>query len=363
MSLRRVAVLLGKELIWGPKGFMFILAIVMPLILTLAINLLVGTYFSGKPRLGVFDGGQSQMVAALSENEGLILREASSAGALESAVTSGGVDMGMILPAGFDKQLRSGEETDVTIYVYGESLLKDRAFLATAIASQLRTLTGEESPVEIVTETLGDGASVPWEERLLPFLVMMAVLLGGSMVPATSLVQEKQDRTITAVTTTSASLAELFAAKGLLGFTLSLVMGIVILIINRAFGAQPILLVGLLALGAVMAATFGVILGALIKDINTLFATIKGMGILLYAPALVYLFPNVPQWIASAARVFPTYYMIGPIVEVTQRGASWAAIQWDVLILALLDLLLIAIVAAIARRARRQPTLLPGIVS
>lgn len=360
MSLRRIGVLLAKELIWGPKGFVFIMAIAAPLIVSLLINLLVGTFFSGKPKLAVFDGGQSQMLAALRENEGLILREAGSAGAVESAVRSGSVDMGLILPAGFDEQLRGNAGTSVTVYVYGESLLKDRAFLATAIASKLRAITGEASPVAIVTETLGNGTSIPWEDRLLPLVVMMAVIFGGIMVPATSLVQEKQDRTITAVTTTSVSLAELFAAKGILGFLLALVMGMVILLINRAFGAQPFLLTGLLALGAVMAATFGVLMGALVKDVNTLFATIKGLGILLYAPAFIYLFPSLPEW---AARIFPTYYMIGPIVEVTQRGASWTAIQGDVLILVLLDLALIGVVAALTRRARTRPAMLPGMVS
>lgn len=363
MSLRRVAVLLGKELIWGPKGFMFIMAVAAPLILSLAINLLVGAFFSGKPRLAVFDAGQSQMAAALRENEGLILREAGSAGAVESAVRSGSADMGLILPADFDDRLRSGEGAGVTVYVYGESLLKDRAFLASAIAVQLRAITGDQSPVEIVTETLGNGASIPWEERLLPFVVMMAVILGGTMVPATSLVQEKQDRTITAVTTTSATLGELFAAKGLLGFLIALLMGLVTLVINQAFGSQPLLLVSLLALGAVMAAALGVILGALVKDINTLFATVKGLGILLYAPAFIYIVPTAPDWTQWLARIFPTYYMIGPIVEVTQRGAGWADIRWDVLVLVLIDLLLVAAVAGIARRARRQPTLLPGIVS
>lgn len=360
MSLRRVGILLGKDLIWGPKDFMFIMAIAAPLILSLAINLLVGTFFSGKPRLAVFDAGQSQMVAALQENDGLILQVASSAGAVESAVRSGSADMGMVLPPGFDEQLRSSAETDVTVYVYGESLLRDRAFLGSAIASQLREITGEESPVEVLTETLGDGMSLPWEDRLLPLVVMMAIFLGGTMVPATSLVQEKQDRTITAVTTTSASLEEVFAAKGLLGFLIALAMGILILVINRASGAQPYLLTGLLALGAVMAATVGVILGALIKDINTLFATIKGLGILLYAPAFIYMFPTLPQWIAP---IFPTHYMISPIVAVTQRGEGWANIQGDVLILVLLDLLLIAAIAVITRRARRRPTLLPGVVS
>jgi ABC-2 type transport system permease protein len=134
----------------------------------------------------------------------------------------------------------------------------------------------------------------------------------------------------------------------------------VILALNRVFGSQPLLLVGLLALGAVMAAVFGVLLGAFVKDINTLFATIKGLGIFLYAPAIIYLFPSLPEW---AGRLFPTYYMIAPVVAVSQQGATWIDVQADVAVLVLLILALIALAAYVARRARTQPTLLPGVVS
>jgi ABC-2 type transport system permease protein len=360
MSLRRIGVLLGKELLWGPKGFLFIMAIAAPLILSLLINLLVGTFFSGKPRLGVSAAEPSQLVAGLRELEGLVLEEVESPGALREAVGSGALDMGLLLPTEFDAHLRAGATTSLVVYVAGESLLKDRAFLATALANGLREMTGEASPVTIVSETLGNGSSIPWEERLLPFVVLMAIILGGTMVPATSLVQEKQDRTITAVTTTSTSLGDVFAAKALLGVLLSLVMGTAILLINRAFGGEPLLLLGLLALGALMAALIGVLLGAFIKDINTLFATIKGLGILLYAPAFIYLFPSLPQWIG---RVFPTYYMIDPIMAVTQRGATWSDIRVDTAILVLLDLALIGIIAMVTWRARRRPAMLPGLVS
>ncbi len=359
MSLRRIGVLLGKDLIWGPKNFIFILAFITPLVLTLVIQLLVGTFFSGKPTLGVADAGESRMVAALGQIEGLLLREYASAETLQTAVRSGAVDMGLILPVGFDEQLRGETAVALTVYVYGESLLRDRAFLGVTLAQQFRELAGQESPVTILSESVGDGASTPWEERLFPFVVLMTIIIGGMMVPATSLVEEKQKRTITAVTTAATSLEELFTAKGSLGFGLSLFMGVFILLLNRAFGAQPLLLVGLLALSAVMAATFGVLLGAFIKDINTLFATIKGIGILLYAPAFVYLFPSAPQWIG---RIFPTYYIIGPIMDVTQQGATWADIWGDVAILVLLNLALIGAIATVARRARAHPTMLPGVV-
>lgn len=360
MSLRRIGVLLGKDLIWGPKNFVFIFAIVVPVVLSLVIQLLVGTYFSGKPTLGVTDAGQSAFVPAVAQVEGLVLRQYESAEALQTAVRSGVVDMGVVLPTGFDAQL--GGETAVTlpVYVYGESLLRDRAFLGVLLAQQLRDLAGQDPPVTIISETLGDGASLPWEARLLPFVVLMTIMIGGMMVPATSLVDEKQKRTITAVTTAATSLEELFTAKGIVGFSLSLFMGVFILLLNRSFGTQPLLLIGLLALGALMAATFGVLLGAFVKDINTLFATIKGTGILLYAPAIVYLFPTIPQWIG---RIFPTYYIIAPIVAVTQEGATWADIRLDVGILVLLNLVLIGIVTYVARRARVYPTMLPGVVS
>jgi ABC-2 type transport system permease protein len=359
MSLRRIGVLLRKELIWGPKSFLFIMALVVPVVLTLVIQLLVGSFFSGKPALGVADEGQSGFVALVAEIDGLVLRQYESAAALQTAVRGGAVDMGLILPAGFDEQIKGETAVPLTVYVYGESLLRDRAFLGVTLAQQFRELAGQESPVTISSETVGDGASVPWEERLLPFLVLMTIMIGGMMVPATSLVEEKQKRTITAVTTAATTLEELFIAKGIVGFGLSLFMGAFILFLNRAFGTAPLLLVALLALGALMAATFGVLLGAFVKDINTLFATIKGIGILLYAPAFVYIFPTIPQWIG---RIFPTYYIIGPIVAVTQEGAGWADIRLDVAILVLLNLALIGGVAYIARRARAHPAMLPGVV-
>lgn len=359
MSWRRVGVLLGKDLIWGPKNFLFIWAIITPVVLTLLIHLLVGSFFSGKPRLGVADAGQSQMVAGLKQVEGLALQEYASPDELRAAVQRGAVDVGIVLPAGFDGQIRSETAPSLTAYIYGESLLRDRAFLGATLASELRALVGQASPVTIVTETLGDGQAAPWEDRLLPFVVLMAILLGGCMVPASSLVEEKQKRTITAVNVAAVSLGEIFMAKGVMGFMLSLVMGVIILALNQAFGVQPLLLVGLLALGAVMAVSLGVILGAFVKDINTLFATIKAIGILLYAPALIYLFPTLPQWIG---RIFPTYYIIGPIMDVTQYGAVWADIWLDVLILLLINLVLVSVVAYIARQARARPEMLPGVV-
>ena len=102
-----------------------------------------------------------------------------------------------------------------------------------------------------------------------------------------------------------------------------------------------------------MSAQMGLILGAVTKDITTLFAAYKVIGFVLMAPGLVYMFPQIPQWIG---RILPTYYLVGPVIEISLNAASWLDIALDVYILIALDLLLIAAVGAVMRRIPQYAT-------
>jgi ABC-2 type transport system permease protein len=347
MSLRRVSVLFGKELLLGPRSFVFILALVVPVALTLLLSLIFGTFFSGQSRLGVADRGNSQLVALAQANPALRVSTFASAEALEDAVARGAVDLGLVLPAGFDSEVAAGRLARLSVLVWGESHLRHRIILGTAVVQGLRQIAGQAPPVEIVEEVLGTRTNISWEQRLLPLLVLMTIMMGGTLVPATSLVTEKTKRTLAALATSPATLLEVFTAKGLLGALLSVFAGLLILFLNRAFGGQPWLLVGVLALGALFSASLGVLLGTLAKDVNTLFATIKALGLFLYAPGFVYVFPGIPQWIG---RLFPTYYILHPVLEISQSGAGLAEVGADVGILLGLIAVAWAVLAAMARR-------------
>jgi len=243
-----------------------------------------------------------------------------------------------------------GEETELMTYIWGESLAKNRTILGATITNLVRELAGQEAPVEIEVITLGDEVSIPWNDRLLPLLVLMAVFLGGLFLPATSVINEKEKKTLEALVITPTSIGDVFVAKGLLGIILSLFMGMVILILNQAFGTEPALLILVLALGAIMAAELGLLCGALIKDITTLFAIWKMGGILLFGPAIIYMFPQIPQWIG---RLFPTYYVLQPIIAISQGGGGWSDIATNVFILVGLDLILVGVVVFTLRRTKQ----------
>jgi len=331
MSIRRIAILLGKDFKYGSKGFVFILAIVAPILISIVLNLVFGTFFSQTAKLGISDQGKSRLVDLISASDSVQTRTYTSAEALRKAVETGAVDIGVSLPVNFDEVASSGSPTVLTAYVWGESLAKNRSILVASINSAVRQLAGQEVPVQIETTTLGDTQSVPWSDRLLPFVLLYAVTIGGIMVPASLIVNEKQKHTLTALAITPTTLIEIFAAKGLVGVILAMVMSVVILLMNQAFGVQTGLLMIVLCLGAVLASLFGLVLGALIKDINTLFATIKGIGILL-----------------------PTYYIIQPVVEISQQNGTWSDIIFEVAILAGLIAVMIALATLATNKMKQQ---------
>ena len=341
MNLRRISVLIGKEFTHGPKNLIFNFAIVIPVAFSLFLSLMAGSLFSGRARLGLVDDGSSALASRLLALDYVVVSSYTTAAELEEDVARGALDMGLVLPDGFDQYLREKEKAAFDVYTWGESLVRHRTQLGALLVREVIALSGHQIPVTVNTVLLGDEASVPWEVRLFPMVVIMTVILGGTMVPATFIVDEKQKRTLQALTVTPVTMGEVLAAKGAAGVIISMVVGSVILTINQAWGGQPGLLLVLLFLSAVLAAAMGVILGMLVNDITTLFTAFKSVGILLYAPAFLYLFPQVPDWVM---RLFPSYYMLGPIVEISLNHAGWGDLWLEIVIL--LGLIAVAVVAA-----------------
>lgn len=83
------------------------------------------------------------------------------AGALRRAVEAGAVDVGVALPADFDDLIVQEQEAKLVVYVWGQSLARSRAIAGATIAHLIREVAGQESPVEIITTTLGNAENIP----------------------------------------------------------------------------------------------------------------------------------------------------------------------------------------------------------
>ena len=347
--MKRIWTIIKNDVLHQPKDAIVIMSVVMPVLLALFVNLAFGNIFTDRPKLGIYDEGASQAVQILEGNSGITVKTYDSEGDLRSAASGGAVDMGLVLPSDFDAVAAAGT-IRLKAYVWGESLAKNRALIPIALADAAHQIAGASVPVQINTVALGEPPSLPWNNRLLPMVVLMAVFFGGMMLPASSLINEKQKRTLEALFVTPATLGNIFWAKGITGAILAFFMGILTLALS-GYGAGLIPLLPALLLGAVMAAEIGLLSGAYIRDMNTLYAAWKFGGLLLFGPAVVFMFPGIPQWLGY---IFPTFYVVKPVVDISVSGKSLGAEALYLVILAGLVGLGILAVAAVVRRLSTQ---------
>lgn len=351
MSLYRIGVLIAKELRFGAGNLFFILAIVYPIVLSLLVSLVFGDIFDQQPRLGIVDEGDSAVVDVLTESPGLDTRLFTDAAALREATERGVVGMGLVIPAGFDMALQAGEEVNVTRYMWGEAAQDDLLVISSAVQQAYVEVAGAQMPVTLEANQLGEADTLTWTQRLLPLLVIATVILGGMLLPASSLVDEKANRTLLGLTVTPAILLEIYVAKAVIGVAISIVMAVVVLVINNAFGSDPALLIAVLALGSITASVAGVILGTFVRSVTGLMAMTKALGFVLFLPALLAIFPDIPEW---TQQVFPTYYIMNPVIEVSQNGAGLGDIALDIgILLALTGAMMIYLASVFERQQQK----------
>ncbi|MDK2981584.1 MAG: type transport system permease protein [Chloroflexota bacterium] len=351
MSLRRTFVLYARELRASAGNFLMVFALVVPVVFSLLINLVFGEAYSGRPVLGFYDPYGSQFTQLMMAQTHLKSSAYDSLDRMIADVDMGAIETGYVVPQGFDQALRDGTPIDFTVYAWGEASLKSRLITDTTIANVISQIAGLPQTAQVVLQPLGPAEQESLADKLLPLLILMSMMLGGVMVPALSMIGEKQNRTLLALNVTPTRLSEVFAAKILLGVTMGTATGLVTLLLNRAFGGQPLLLVAVMLLGSLASSLLGALLGALSRDMNTLLATLKGGGILLIGPGIVDLIPRAPDWIA---RLFPTYYILNPVMQIAERGAGLGDIWGDLLVLlGLMLLMVLAIGRVIARQQKR----------
>jgi ABC-2 type transport system permease protein len=322
MSIRRILVLFRKEIKLSASNFLIVFTVILPIVLSLMVTLVFGDLFADEPRIGLIDPGSSEFAINLQDQPQLKVVRYSSLDQLRPDVEIGKIETGIVLPQHFDEILRLGEAYTMEVYLWGETPFKHRLVTDTAFANAAAEIAGLAQTAQVRIVQLGEKDVKSLADQFLPVLILMTIILGGVMVPAVSLIEEKQKRTLLAIATTPARLWEIFTAKAMMGIAVGMATSLITLLINGIIDRIPILLL-VLFLSALTASLMGILLGSLLKDLNVLLAVLKSGGILLIAPAIIDFIPQAPEWIA---RLFPTFYMLNPVIEVAVRSAD----LWDV---------------------------------
>ncbi len=346
MSSIRIFKMVFKDFSVGPRKPFFLWALLMPFALTLVLQFAFGSLFEPKPRLGVVDLGQSDITAAVQELDGFEVSLVDNADRLIEMVENHDLDAGLILESGFDDALRDGEKPMLEFYMSGESLAMNRIVIAVTTIEMIRNVEGSEAPVQVETAYFGD-PGLPISIRLVPVIVFYALAMSGIWVPGSSLVEEKEKGTLTAILVTPVKINEVLAAKWLIGFIFAVFLASMTLLLNQAFGPRPHEVLVVVAVAAALTSMIGLLIGVFSKNATMLFTLIKSLGIFLFVPVVFYLFPEWPQWIA---KIFPLYWVIEPIWTVSVMGESLIGVWFELLVALAITVALIPVLLLLKKR-------------
>jgi ABC-2 type transport system permease protein len=341
---------LKKDLALGPRSPIFLWAIVLPFALTLILQVAFGSLFDPKPRLGIVDAGSSEITAAIEAMDGIELTLIDDVEELKAQVEANDLDAGLVLEAGFDDAVRNGEKPTLEFYIGGESYASNRIILSVTTIDLVRELEGSDAPVTVNVVSFGD-AGLPVSVRLVPVVVFYALVIAGLFVPGSNLVEEKEQGTLMAMLVTPVKTAEVLVAKWLLGVILATILAVVTLLLNSAVGPNWFHVALVVLVAAMLSAMLGVVAGVFAKDSAIMFGIVKGTGIFLFAPALFYIFPEWPQWIA---KIFPLYWIINPIWQVSVMGESIATVWGEIAVALAITAALGALAWWLAKRMQAQ---------
>ena len=244
---------------------------------------------------------------------------------LMTAVEEGDQDvaLGLAFPDDFFTAIASGDTATVSVLATADLPDELRTAMDSFIKEAAFATTGNPLPVDYQEEILGVdrlGDQVSLREKFRPLLAFL-VLLIEMMSLAGLIASEMQERTVTAVITTPATLADFLTAKIIFGALLAFTQVVLLLVAIQSLGSSPLLMLTIMLLGSLMVTGFALIAGAFGKDfISVLFWSMLFM-IPMLIPAFGLLFPGTASiWI----RAIPSFGLVEAITGTTSYGEGWA---------------------------------------
>ena len=238
------------------------------------------------------------------------------------------VSIGLAFPSDFVDATAAGRSTEVTVYVDGAVPDEIEGAMASLVREIAFGIAGEPLPVDTAGATqtfviLGEdraGNQVSAREGFRPIFVFL-ILMMEMFVMASLIAKEIQDRTVTAVLVTPATVGDVLAAKGIAGALSGLAQAVIVLVAINSLSPQPLLILTLMLLGSVMISGTAMLAGSSGKDfMSTLFWGMAYMVPLLI-PAFAALFPGTASaWV----RALPSFPLVQGLVDVTTYGAGWS---------------------------------------
>jgi len=305
VNVVRIHAIYRKDLRDALRDSRLIIAILMPLLIGVLYSFMFKDDTKPTGKLGVVASRSTRLPAAIqaATKAAVQLKVQSFAdqAALTRQVRDKNVDVGLIVPGGFDRALKGGASPKLTVILpaspsfggdYVAAIL-DRVTQSLAGQVPAATITRVMLPATAGTSDSAFAALGARKIFVLVAVILMLAMIAVYALPAV-LTEEREKRTMEALTLI-ASGAEVIVAKSLFGLTYCVISVPLMLAVTRVVPEDVALFVVAIVLTSVTLVGFGLLLGGLMRT-QTQLNTWSSVALLpLLVPAIVAGLP-MPGW-------------------------------------------------------------------
>lgn len=299
MSWSRIRAIYRKDMRDALRDSRVLTAILMPLLLGLLYSFMFSdeSVTTQKVKVGVVSSGQTELRTAISKQVGPTVRVTfvtmPNVAQLQQQVQRKKVDVGLVVPALFDAEVRAGASPSLT-FLLPSSPSFNGDYVAAILDRSVQAMAGKTPAAHIVQRSLPPetgGSSTALDVLgarttfILVAIVMLLAMVAVYAVPAV-LVDETEKKTMDALTLI-ASTADVIAAKALFGVTLCVVSVPVLLVVTRGDPAEIAPLAAVVLLSAIVLVGIGLLTSGLFKTQQQVNTWSGAILLLLLAPAFI----------------------------------------------------------------------------
>ena len=273
----------------------------------------------------------------------------------------------VVVPAGFDRDVRTGEPTSVQLIVNG-----DNANTATTVVGyglsivntistryELEARAGApDGPLLVVEPRIWYNPELRSALFLVPGLIAYIAMLTAVVSAALSIVREKEAGTMEQIRMSPIGPASYVLGKTIPYFFVSLASALVILVLAMALFGLPmrgswVMLLAAISLFLVGALAWGLFVSTLAESQQVAFqiGLLSSLLPTLMLSGFIFPISNMPAFLQAVTVIVPARYFLVALRAIVLKGAGVAAYWPELLALALFAL---AVMALASLRLKRQ---------
>jgi len=334
MNVKRVGILAWKDIVDAIRTPRLLTIVITPLIIALSIQIFFGNKLT--IRIGLYSPDKTQLVEILGHVDFISTETFDSLNALEVAVSNNKLTAGVALPENFDNLLASSQFSTVN-FIVSEDSNESRAAIS-LVQQTILAMSPISLPIKTETKILVQNAKpgislredLPINQYAIVLWLITGLVGNGVMLVPTLLVEEKERKTFDALLLSPASYYDIISAKALVGVLYCVISSILILLAQGGLTGSFWLALSLIIAGSFLLSLFGLLLGNLSENLNTLNSYGGLFVFLLTLPAFAGLLG--PNPVIKYLQFLPTYFLTQGIVSVASGQTDKALLSLTVIL-------------------------------